>query len=136
MELNNAMNTAASGLKAQSLRLRVISENIANAQSLATTPGGMPYQRKVISFDNEVDRATGAELVTINKISRDRSDFQKKFDPNHPAADKNGYVLMPNVNRFLEQADMREAQRSYEANLQSLDISRTLMRETVGILQK
>ncbi len=136
MELNNAMNVSASGMKAQALRLRVISENLANADSVSTVVGGSPYRRKTIQFGNVLNRERDVDMVEVKRIRVDRSDFKKEYSPNHPAADKDGYILMPNVNRFVEMTDMKEAQRSYEANLQSLDTSRRMMRETLGILSK
>jgi flagellar basal-body rod protein FlgC len=134
-DLFRSMRISASGMKAQGTRLRVISENVANADSLATTPGAEPYRRKVITFKNEVDNKLGVDLVHVDKIEPQSGDLQKRFDPNHPAADQNGYVLMPNVNMLLEMADMREAQRSYEANLNVIKASKTMLRETIGILE-
>jgi flagellar basal-body rod protein FlgC len=134
MELRNAMDVSASGLKAQTTRLRVIAENIANAESIATTPGGDPYRRKVVQFDNYLDNPKDVDLVKVKRISNDKSDFRMVYDPSHPAADDNGYVKMPNVNRFIETMDMREAQRSYEANIEALNTARTMLRETVSLL--
>ena len=134
-DLFRSMRISASGMKAQGTRLRVISENVANADSLATTPGAEPYRRKVITFKNEVDNKLGVDLVHVDKIEPQSGDLQKRFDPNHPAADQNGYVLMPNGNMLLEMADMREAQRSYEANLNVIKASKTMLRETIGILE-
>ena len=134
-DLFRSMRISASGMKAQGTRLRVISENVANADSLATTPGAEPYRRKVITFKNEIDNKLGVDLVHVDKIEPQSGDLQKRFDPNHPAADRNGYVLMPNVNMLLEMADMREAQRSYEANLNVIKASKTMLRETIGILE-
>lgn len=135
MELGKAMAVSASGLKAQSTRLRVIAENIANADSIATVPGGDPYRRKLIEFGNVLDREQGVEVVSVNRIARDtQSDFRQVYDPSHPAADGNGYVKMPNVNRFIETMDMREAQRSYQANIEAIDVSRSMLRETVNLI--
>ncbi|MCA3269395.1 MAG: flagellar basal body rod protein FlgC [Thalassospira sp.] len=134
MELKNAMAVSVSGLKAQEMRVRVISENIANAESVATTPGGDPYRRKLVEFSNQLDRASGVDKVQIKQIVRDNRDFQLRYDPNHPAADANGYVKMPNVERFIEMMDLKEAQRSYSANLEALESSRNMLRETINIL--
>ncbi len=134
MELNRAMSSAASGLKVQGTRLRVAAENIANAESIATEAGGKPYRRQLVQFGTIVDRKEGSQLVEVKRIVQDGSDFKPVFDPSHPSADENGYVLYPNVNRFIEMMDMKEAQRSYSANLESIAVSRDLLRETIGII--
>jgi flagellar basal-body rod protein FlgC len=134
MELQNAMQASTSGLNAQSQRLRIIAENIANAESLSTVKGGDPYRRKVVIFNDELNRKTGVEEVKIKAVRKDTGDFKKEYDPNHPAADEKGYVKMPNVNRFIEMMDMKEAQRSYEANLQAIDVSRTMLRDTIRLI--
>ncbi len=133
--LFNSVGISTAGMKAQSLRMRVIAENIANADSTAPTPGALPYRRQVVSFKNEMDRATGAEMVSVNKISRDPSEFQRRYMPGHPSADSNGYVLFPNVNSLTETMDMREAQRSYEANLNVIEISRMMESRTIDLLR-
>lgn len=134
-DLFKTFRISASGMKTQGSRLRVISENIANADSLPTQPGEMPYRRKVVTFKNELDRATGANLVGIDRIKTDISAYQRKYDPAHPAADENGYVLAPNVNRLIEMSDMREAQRSYEANLSVIKASKTMLQNTLSVLR-
>lgn len=133
--LFNSVGISTAGMKAQSLRMRVIAENIANADSTAPTPGALPYRRQVVSFKNEMDRATGVEMVSVNKISRDPSEFQRRYMPGHPSADSNGYVLFPNVNSLTETMDMREAQRSYEANLNVIEISRMMESRTIDLLR-
>ena len=135
MDLVKALNISAHGLKAQGTRLRVIAENVANAESTAQTPGGEPYRRKVVTFGSVLDRELGAEIVRVDGIVPDRSDLGRRFDPGHPAADEKGYVLTPNVNALLEMADMREAQRSYEANLKVIQSSRTMLQQTIDILR-
>lgn len=135
MDLIKALKISAAGMKAQGVRLRVIAENMANANSLASEPGGEPYRRKVITFKNVLDRTFGARKVEINKITVDRSDFKKKYDPVHPSADADGYVLMPNVNTMVEMMDMREAQRSYTANLNVIEASKTMLMRTIDILR-
>jgi flagellar basal-body rod protein FlgC len=122
-------------MKAQSERLRVVSENLANADSLPNTPDATPYQRKTISFRNVLDKAMGADMVKVDKIGVDRSEFQKKYDPKHPAADSSGYVLAPNVNPLVELMDMREAERSYEANLNVVSVSKTMLSHTIDMLK-
>ncbi|HLO78142.1 MAG TPA: flagellar basal body rod protein FlgC [Magnetospirillum sp.] len=134
-ELKKVQNIALSGMKAQSERLRVISENLANVDSTAQTPDGTPYRRKVVSFKNELDKATGSQQVKVDKVRPDQSEFQRKYDPKHPAADKDGYVLAPNVNPLIEMMDMREAQRSYEANLAVISSSKQLLSRTVEMLR-
>jgi len=130
-----ALKVAASGLGAQSERLRVVSENLANAQSTGATPGSDPYRRKTITFAAELDRATGGSLVEINEIGRDSGDFPVEFIPGHEAADDKGYVKMPNVNVLIEMADMSEANRSYEANLQVIKQARELISMTIDLMR-
>lgn len=135
MELYDSMFISASGMRAQGERLRVIAENIANAESVGETAGEDPYRRKVISFKNYLDRDIEADLVKVNKIDTDPSEFRKRFEPGHPAADANGYVSYPNVNSLVEMTDMREAQRSYEANLKVIETSRAMLSRTIDILR-
>jgi len=134
-DIIKTMRLSASGMQTQGARLRVISENIANANSLPQDPNGTPYQRKIITFKNELDDALGLETVRVDKIRPDRSDFGKRFDPNHPAADDDGYVLTPNVNSLVEMADMREAQRSYDANLEVIKTSKSMLTNTIELLR-
>jgi flagellar basal-body rod protein FlgC len=130
-----SISIAASGLRAQAGRMRVISENIANADSTATTQGGDPYRRKMPSFRSEVDRALDARVVALGRIQTDQSDFRLKYEPGHPAADANGNVKYPNVNSLVEMTDMREAQRSYEANINVISASRRMIQRTIEILK-
>ncbi len=129
------MRISAAGMKAQGTRLRVIAENIANANSLPTSPDAVPYRRKVVTFKNELDRATGLDAVRIDRIGSDMSPFQKRYDPGHPAADVDGYVLTPNVSTLIEMTDMREAERSYEANLNMVRASKRALAEAIDILR-
>jgi flagellar basal-body rod protein FlgC len=133
--LSQSMVTAASAMRAEALRLRVVSENLANANSTATNPNADPYQRKLISFQESVDKATGAATVEPGPITGDPTPFRSVYDPSHPAADANGYVKMPNVTELVEVADMREAQRSYEANLAALGQARSMIAKTLDILK-
>jgi len=133
--LRASLNIAGSGLATQSTRLRVISENIANAQSTATTPGGDPYVRQTIAFENALDRASGFNLVKVKQIGQDSSPFRVEQDPGSPAADAQGFVKLPNVDTLVELADLREANRSYEANLQVAKQSSDLMNQTIALLK-
>lgn len=133
--LSTALKVAASGLGAQSERLRVVSENLANAQSTGNTPGADPYRRKTIAFASELDRASGGSMVEVLKIDRDQSAFPIEFAPGHEAADDKGYVRMPNVNVLVEMADMTEANRSYEANLQVIKQARSLISMTIDLMR-
>ncbi|HEX9836936.1 MAG TPA: flagellar basal body rod protein FlgC [Alphaproteobacteria bacterium] len=135
MDLINAIKISASGMKAQGTRLRVISENIANTNSLAETPGGEPYRRKLVTFQNVLDRELRADLVKVSRIGFDNSEFSKRFDPTHPAADAEGYVLTPNVNGLIEMMDMREAQRSYDANLNLVEASKRMIERTIDLMR-
>ena len=134
-EFQKAMQIATSGMIAQNVRVRVISQNIANADSLATSPGGKPYQRQTVSFKNILDRASGVEVVEVGRIGVDRSAFGRRFDPGHPAADASGYVKLPNVKALIEMVDLRQAQRSYEANLRVVDVARNMVARTIDLLR-
>ena len=133
--LEASLKIAGSGMEVQSTRLRVISENVANAQSTGQTPGSNPYVRKTISFENEMDRAIGVQTVRVKNIGVDDQPFKLELDPGNPAADSKGFVKMPNVNLLVELADMREANRSYEANLQVVKQSGDLTSMTIGLLK-
>jgi flagellar basal-body rod protein FlgC len=134
--LQIALDIAASGLQAQSTRLRVVSENIANAQSTGSTAGADPYARQTVSFESELDRALGANLVEVKTIGVDSTPFKLERDPGNPAADENGMVKMPNVDVLVELADMREANRSYEANLQVAKQSADMLTTTISLMKE
>jgi len=134
--LFDTLTISAYGMRAQGERTRVISENIANAQTGALTPGEEPYSRKVITFKNEMDRKQDVRLVKVEDITDDRrQDFPLKFMPDHPGANAEGYVRMPNVNMLVEMNDMREAQRSYEANVGMLEQARSMHSRTIDLLR-
>ena len=133
--LQTSLRIAASGLQAQSVRLRVISENIANAQSTGSGPGDDPYVRKTVTFDSELDRTLGANLTKVKSVGLDSTPFKLEHDPGNPAADDKGMVKMPNVDLLVELADMREANRSYEANLQVAKQSADMLNTTVGLMK-
>jgi flagellar basal-body rod protein FlgC len=135
MELGKSMAISASGLKAQSVRMRVIAENLANQDSVAPAPGVDPYRRKVASFRTEIDRQSGQERVVVDKVIQDRTAFGRRYMPGHPAADPNGYVNVPNVNGIVEATDMREAQRTYEANLSAIESAKSMLMRTVDLLR-
>jgi flagellar basal-body rod protein FlgC len=136
MDFSTSLIVAASGMRAQSDRMRTIAENIANANSGATTPGGDPYRRKIPTMHSEFDRELNATLVTSGKPVADGSDFTVKYDPGNPNADAKGYIKMPNVNSLIEMMDMREAQRSYEADLTVMDATKSMLSRTVDLLKK
>jgi flagellar basal-body rod protein FlgC len=135
-DMTAALNVAASGLRAQTARMKVIAENIANANSTAPNPGANPYQRKVATFGQVLDRESGATEVRMTGVQKDRSEFRLRYDPTHPGADANGYVKMPNVNTLIESMDMREAQRAYEANLNVVESARAMMTRTIDLLRR
>lgn len=135
MDLESSVQVSASGLRAQSLRMRVIAENLANADSVASTAGGQPYRRRIPTFRAEVDRTNGASAVAVTAIRGDKSAFPRVYQPGNPAADAKGYVLMPNVNSLTETADMKAAQRGYEANLNAIEAARTLTMRTIDLLK-
>lgn len=134
-DLTVTADIAVSGMKAQAERLRLISENMANADSISTEPGSEPYRRQVPVFKNYLDAANGAELVKVEKVVKDQSPFEKKYEPNHPAADAEGYVSLPNVNPLIEMMDMKEAQRSYEANLNVMKTARDMNSKVLDLLK-
>lgn len=135
MDFMKSIAIAASGLRAQAGRMRIIAENLANADSTAQRPGADPYRRKIPTFRAEMNRALSANVVSLGRTRPDRSDFRVKHEPGHPAADANGYVKYPNVNSLIEAADMREAQRSYEANLNVIGATRRMIQKTIEILR-
>jgi len=130
-----SMGIATSGLRAQAGRMRVISENIANADSTAQTRGGDPYRRKVPTFTSTLDRALDAKTVSLGRVKPDPSDFRVKYEPSNPVADAAGNVKYPNVNPLIEMTDMRDAQRSYEANLNIISATRRMIQRTLDILK-
>lgn len=130
-----SMTISTSGLRAQAGRMRVISENIANADSTAKTAGGDPYRRKVPTFSSELDRSLDARVVSLGRIKPDNSAFRIRYEPGNPAADANGNVKYPNVNTLVEMTDMRDAQRSYEANLNIISATRRMIQRTLDILK-
>jgi flagellar basal-body rod protein FlgC len=135
VDFSKSLTIAASGLKAQSGRMRIIAENIANADSSPQSATMEPYRRKIPTFTSHLDRDTGASLVETGRVRRDQSAFRSKYDPGNPAADEKGAVRMPNVNALIENMDMREAQRSYEANLNMVTATRRMISRTLEILK-
>lgn len=135
MQLSDSLAIASSGMKAQGDRLRVVSENIANADSTGKTPNEEPYRRKVVIFQNALDKELGISTVKVAKRTNDMSEFRKKYEPTHPAADEKGYVMYPNVNNIVEMMDMREARRGYEANLNVIEVSKSMLSRTLDLLR-
>jgi len=136
MDFSTSMLIVASGMRAQSTRMRTIAENIANANSTSPTAGGSPYRRKVATVTSQFDRDLGATMVQSGKPIDDMSEFRSQYDPGNPAADKQGYVKLPNVNPLIEVMDMREAQKSYEADLTVMDATKSMLSRTVDLLKK
>jgi flagellar basal-body rod protein FlgC len=135
MDFLKSLTIAASGLRAQMGRMRIITENIANADSLATTPGGDPYRRRIVTFSAELDRSIGADVVKLGKVQPDNSNFLVKHEPGNPAANTQGDVKYPNVNTLVELTDLRDAQRSYEANLNIVTATRKMLQLTIDMLK-
>jgi flagellar basal-body rod protein FlgC len=133
--LSASLKIAGSGMEAQATRLRIVSENIANARSTGDTPGADPYRRKTITFGAELDKASGVDVVEVEKLGVDNSKFALEYDPGNPAADEKGMVKLPNVNMLIEMADMRDANRSYEANIQTIKQTRELIAATIDLLK-
>lgn len=134
-DFSSSLTIAASGLHAQSARMTVIAENLANADSAGQTPTDTPYRRRIPTFQAVYDNELGATKVEVGKVTFDSSDFQSRYEPGHPAADAKGYVKYPNVNPEIEAMDMREAQRSYEANLNVITTTRQMLGQTLNILK-
>jgi flagellar basal-body rod protein FlgC len=135
MDFSKSMAVAASGMRSQTDRMKVIAENIANANSTSPVKGGDPYRRKIATVTQNFDNELGATLVHPGKPITDKSDFKSQYDPGNPNADSQGYVKLPNVDSLVEIMDMRDAQRSYEADLQMMDTSKQMMARTVDLLK-
>jgi flagellar basal-body rod protein FlgC len=135
MDIDKAMTISARGMAAQTVRLRVVAENLANADTTGSSPGADAYRRKTISFETRMDTALGAETVRVKQIGRDASDLPLRYDPSNPAANADGYVKTPNVSSFVEMMDMREAERSYSANLAVMQASRSMLTRTIEMLK-
>lgn len=135
MDLDKALGIAARGMDAQTTRLRVIAENLANQDSTGSTPGADPYRRKTVTFQNSMDQKIGSATVSVKQIGKDGSDFPLHYDPSNPAANAAGYVKLPNVNSLVEVMDMREAERSYNANLSVMQAARSMLTRTIDLLK-
>ncbi len=135
MDLDTALGIAASGMDAQTTRLRVIAENLANQDTTGSTPGADPYRRKTVTFESRLDRQLGAETVRVKQVGRDAAEFAQRYDPSNPAANADGYVKLPNVNSLVEVMDMHEAERWYSANLAVMQASRSMLTRTIDLLK-
>ena len=135
MDIDKALGIAARGMEAQTIRLRVIAENLANQDTTGSTPGADPYRRKTVTFENRLDRRLGSEAVRVSQIGRDAVEFPRRYDPSNPAASADGYVKLPNVSSIVEVMDMREAERSYSANLAVMQASRSMLTRTIDLLK-
>jgi flagellar basal-body rod protein FlgC len=133
---SETLQIAAAGLRAQASRMRVIAENVANAESTGRTPQDLPYQRQIPVFESELDREIGARMVRMNDVRLDDREFRSVFEPGHPAANEEGYVLYPNVSSLVELMDMRDAQRTYEANLTMVEGTRRMLERTLDLLRR
>ena len=135
MDLSKSLEISAAGMRAQGTRLRVISENLANADTTGQTPDDLPYRRQVVTFRSVFDRALGSETIEVADVIEDPGRFKRRYEPGHPSADDEGYVLYPNVSTLVEMMDMREAQRSYEANLNAIEVARSMITRTIELLR-
>ncbi len=135
MDLSKALSISARGMDAQTTRLRVIAENLANQDTTGDTPGADPYRRKTVTFEDRMDATSGVDAVRVKQVGTDKSAFGRRYDPSHPAADAQGYVHTPNVNSFVEVMDMREAQRSYSANLNVMTVTRSMLSRAIELLK-
>ncbi len=134
-DLTKALGISSTGMQAQTVRLRVIAENLANQDTTGSSPGADPYRRKTVSFQTKMDAALGTDTVRVRQIGRDKADFNIRFDPANPAANPEGYVKLPNVNSFVEIMDMRDAERSYSANLAVMQATRGMLTRTIEMLK-
>ena len=135
VDLTKTLHVSASGMEAQTTRLRVIAENLANQDTTGSTPGADAFRRKTITFENRLDSALGTDTVRVKDIGRDQSDLPLRYDPSNPAANKDGYVKLSNVNSFIEVMDMREAERSYNANIAVMQATRSMLTRTIDMLK-
>jgi flagellar basal-body rod protein FlgC len=135
MDMDTALTISARGMQAQTTRLRVIAENLANQDTTGGAPGAAPYRRKTVTFEDQMDSSLGVPTVDVSKVGTDQSPFPQRYDPSNPAADARGYVQTPNVNSFVEVMDMREAQRSYDANLGVMQTTRGMLARTIELLK-
>jgi flagellar basal-body rod protein FlgC len=135
VDFSDTIGVSAAGMNAQSTRLRIAAENLANKDTTATTHGGDPYRRKTVTFKEELNRQTGVSSVKVKEIGQDQTPFEQRYDPAHPAADAKGYVKMPNVNSMVEIMDTHEAQHSYEANLNTMQITRSMLTRTINLMK-
>ncbi len=135
MELEKALRISAAGMAAQSTRLRVVAENLANRDSTGNAPGADPYRRRTVTFANRLDRAAGTSTVRVSRVGEAAGEFPRRYEPAHPAADAGGYVRTPNVDSMVEVMDMREAQRTYGANLSVLETTRGMLARTIEALR-
>ena len=136
MDFTTSLYVAAAGLRAQSGRMRIIAENLANADSTSTQANGEPYRRRIATLQSEFDRELGANVVKLGNPIPDTAEFRSQYDPGNPLANAEGYVRLPNVNALIEMMDMRDAQRSYEANLQVMEGARSMLMRTVELLRR
>ena len=134
-DLNQTLNVSAAGMDAQTQRLRVIAENIANQDTTGSSPGAEPYRRKTITFESTMDKAAGVQGVGVKNVGEDSSDLPLRYDPANPASNAQGYVKLPNVNIFVEMMDMREAERSYSANVSVMQATRGMLNKTIDLLK-
>jgi flagellar basal-body rod protein FlgC len=134
-DLTGAMNISANGMDAQTARLRIIAQNIANQDTTGSSPGADPYRRKTITFESTLDRAAGVSTVRVKSVGTDSTDLPQRYDPANPASNAQGYVKLPNVNSFVEVMDMREAERSYSANLSVMQATRSMLNKTIELLK-
>ncbi len=134
-DLTNSLYIASSGMAAQSERLKIIAQNIANADNVGQKPGDEPYRRKIISFKNVMDKQLGVPRLQVSKIGVDSSDLRAKYDPNHPAANNEGYIFLPNVNTMIESGDLKEAERTYAANVNVVEVTKSMLQNTIGLLK-
>lgn len=135
MDLMDTMHVSAAGMQAQSARLRVVAQNVANAESIGRRDGTEPYRRQTVSFQDALDKESGIKMVKVTKIAPDKSEFDKRYEPANPEADDEGYVMYPNVNPIMEMMDMREAKRGYEANLNIIESSKAMLNQTINLLK-
>jgi flagellar basal-body rod protein FlgC len=135
MDLDRALRISAAGMQAQSMRLRVVAENLANRDTTGGSPGADPYRRKTVTFANRLDREIGAPTVRVARVDAAPGPFPERHDPAHPAADARGYVRQPNVDSLVEMMDMREAQRSYAANVAVLEVTRGMLTRAIEALR-
>jgi flagellar basal-body rod protein FlgC len=132
--LFQSMKISLAGLQTQVARLKAVASNLANYKTTGSSPTENPYTRQLVTFKNTLDRTEGIKRVSVKRVVKDKTEYETRHEPGHPAADEKGYVKYPNVNRLVEIMDQREAQRTYESIMGTIDMTRDMIRSTISLI--